>query len=169
MVVDGVLTYTWLEYEVANGNNTGDFDATRAGLSLGVYNQFNFNGMVIEPHARFSIASENQESYEDDAGNKISSREVTAGRISLTPRVYFLGLDRATVPWFSVGLDYDYSNVDDTVSGAPNIDDALSASIGFGLTHTGDFGSLSFDMDARGLGSEEYTSVGAEIRFSYSF
>ncbi|MEM9061999.1 MAG: autotransporter outer membrane beta-barrel domain-containing protein [Pseudomonadota bacterium] len=168
VTIDGLLTWSGLDYDVANGGTTGDFNANRFGISVGVYNQMPFLGATLEPHARIIYGFEDQESYVDSVGRTVGSNTVNAGRIILGPRLIAPTTNGFT-PWIRANAVYEFSDSGSLATGAPDFDDVFSAQVGLGFEWDTDLGELGGEINFGGLGSGEYNSVGGTFNYALSF
>ena len=168
VTVDGLVSYSGLDYDVANGGTTGDFDANRFGISLGIYNQLPFMGAILEPHARIAYGMEEQDSYTDSVGRTVGSNTVNTGRITLGPRLIAPTINGFT-PWISANGVYEFSDSGNLATGAPDFDDTFSGRVGLGFDWDSDLGQIGAEVEAGGLGSGLYHSVSGSIQYKLSF
>ena len=168
VTVDGLVSYSALDYDVANGRTTGDFDANRFGISFGIYNQLPFMGAILEPHARVAYGMENQDSYTDSVGRAVGSNTVNAGRITLGPRLIAPMVNGFT-PWISANGVYEFSDSGNLATGAPEFDDTFSGQVGLGFDWTSDLGKIGGELEVGGLGSGLYHSVSGTVQYRLQF
>ncbi len=175
-VLDGLLSYTWLDYDVSDGTNTGSFDAGRVSAALNLTGSYTLsNGVVFMPGASFLLSSEDQDSYVDSGSNAVSGDDITSGRVSVGTKVakdYILDSGLLLTPFVSARAEYDFSNADDPVpnSGAPDTGDGFGLRLGAGLdaelTENVDFG---LDADLGGIGNSDFTSFSAKASLGVRF
>lgn len=168
VTVDGLLTYSGLDYDVANGGTTGDFDANRFGISVGIYNRLPFMGAVLEPHARFMYGHEAQGGYTDSVGRAVGSNTVNAGRVVLGPRLIAPTINGFT-PWLLVNAVYEFSDSGQLVTGAPDFGDTLSGRVGLGFDWETELGEFGGELTFGGLGTDLYNSVNGTVSYSLTF
>lgn len=168
VTVDGIVSYSGLSYDVASGTTTGDFDANRLGISVGVYNQMPFMGATLEPHARVTYGMEEQDGYTDSTGTAVGSTTINAGRITFGPRLIAPTINGFT-PWISASGVYEFSDAGNLVTGAPDFDDTFSGTVGLGFDWASDLGRIGGEIEFGGLGSGVYTSVGGTVNYTLSF
>lgn len=168
LTLDALLTYSGLDYDVANGGTTGDFDATRLGISVGIYNQLPFMGVTLEPHARVVYGIEEQDGYTDSVGNAVGSNTVNAGRITLGPRLIGPSIN-GFAPWVSASGVYEFSDAGNLATGAPDFDDTFSGSVGLGFDWDTELGMLGGEVTFGGLGSGLYHSVSGRLQYGLAF
>ncbi len=168
VTVDGLLTYSGLSYDVANGATTGDFDANRFGISVGIYNQMPFMGAIIEPHARIVYGVEEQDSYTDSVGRAVGSNTVNAGRIVLGPRL-IAPMENGFTPWISANGVYEFSDTGNLATGAPDFDDTFSGRVGLGFDWASDLGKIGGELEFGGLGSGLYHSISGTVQYTLEF
>ncbi len=169
LIVDGLFAVSDLNYDVSNGAATGSFDATRYGLSMGVYKSTMIGDFMVEPKAKLIVAREKQDGYTDSTATAIAAKSVTNGRLTFGPKVYLKSQNPDILPWISVDAEYDWTTNVTVVTGAPALDDNLSLRARFGFVHQTDAGALNFDIDAGGLGTGQYSSVGASLVYRLEF
>ena len=168
LVFDGVLSFGNIEYDIASGGTTGSFDARRIGLGLGVYRQFDWNGMVIEPGANLIVVKENQDAYTDSASTAVAESSFTAGNVSVGPKLYLNG-NPSFQPWVSVNAEYTFTNSESAAADTPYHDDFFSARVGFGFTSQLGAGTLAASFDVGAIGEDSFTSYTGELEFSLPF
>ena len=168
VTVDGMITYSGLNYDVANGGTTGDFDASRFGISVGVYNQMPFMGAILEPHARVIYGIEEQDGYTDSVGRAVGSNSVNAGRVVLGPRL-IAPMANGFTPWISANGVYEFSDSGNLATGAPDFDDTFSGTVGAGFDWDSDLGRIGADIEYGGLGSGLYHSISGSVQYTLSF
>ena len=168
VTVDGLMTYSGLSYDVANATTTGDFDASRFGVSIGVYNQLPFMGAIIEPHARVVYGIEEQDSYTDSAGRSVGSNTVNAGRIVLGPRL-IAPMANGFTPWISTSGVYEFSDSGNLATGAPDFDETFSGTVGLGFDWASDLGRIGGELEFGGLGSGLYHSISGTVQYTLEF
>ncbi|EBA04920.1 hypothetical protein RB2150_12561 [Rhodobacteraceae bacterium HTCC2150] len=169
LMIDGMLAYSALDYSVVNGAVSGAFDANRISMSVGISNRMEIGGMTVEPNANLIYARETQAAYTDSGATAHAEKKVTAGRLSLGPTIYFDPKDNGLAPWISVNAEYDFSDNGSTSAGSSAFADNLSLRAGFGFSLPTENGNLSFAVNAGGLGSGNYTSVGATLTYRMAF
>ena len=168
VTVDGILTYSGLDYDVANGGTTGDFNANRFGISVGVYNQMPFMGAILEPHARVIYGVEEQDGYTDSVGRAVASQSVNAGRVVLGPRL-IAPMANGFTPWISASGVYEFSDSGNLATGAPDFDDTFSGTVGLGFDWSSDLGQIGGKLEFGGLGSGLYHSISGTVQYSLEF
>lgn len=163
------VAYTGSDYDVVNGGNTGSFNADRVTIGLKTYGSVEFSSFTLQPTASITYSSEKQDAYTDSGSNSIAANTIDSGRLSVGPKFIFnpwqLG-SGATTPWAAVNLDHDFSS--QTVAattGAPDVGDATSASLEFGINSQLENGStVTASGRIGGLGSGAYTSYGGSVK-----
>ncbi len=167
---DTLAAYTYSDYENRVGAVSGDFTAHRVTVGARLKGTWESEGGVFfEPGVRILYAEEWQGAYTDSAGVRQSTLTVTAGRVSVGPKVGYVhrSEDSATVKtWIAAYGEYDFSNQGNTpTSGLPDFDDILSGRVSAGVSaHSPGGVGLSLEGDIGGLGSGEYTSYGGTAR-----
>ena len=126
-------------------------------------------GLTVEPNARLIYAREKQGAYIDSGATAHAAQTITAERLSLGPTLYFNPSETGLAPWVSMNAEYDFSSTGALTAGSPSFDDQLSLRAGFGFTVPTPRGGVSFAVNAGGLGSDNYTSVGATLSYRMSF
>ncbi len=169
LIIDGLLAVSELDYAVSSGTTTGAFDARRYGLSMGVYKSTEIAGYVVEPKATLIFAHEKQDGYTDSTATAVAAKSVSNGRLSLGPKVYLKSENPDMMPWVAVDAEYGWTSNSTVVTGAPNFDDNLSLRAKFGFVHQADAGVLNFDINAGGLGTDVFNSVGASVAYRIEF
>ncbi|MEM6661148.1 MAG: autotransporter outer membrane beta-barrel domain-containing protein [Pseudomonadota bacterium] len=168
LTVDGIVSFSFLDYDVASGTTTGGFDATRFGISVGVYNDIDLGGVILQPHARLTYGHEEQDAYTDSIGTARPSVTVNAGRVRAGPKL-ILPTEGGFTPWFSADAVYEFSDSGTLATGAPDFDDTFSASLGLGFDLSTELGALSAETTLGGLGSGLYTSIGGRLTYALKF
>ena len=166
--IDGLLTYSGLDYDVANGGTTGSFNASRIGISVGIYNQMPFMGAIFEPHARVIYGLEEQDGYTDSVGRAVGSNTINAGRIILGPRL-IAPMENGFTPWIKANAVYEFSDSGSLATGSPDFDDTFSGQVGLGFDWDSDLGRIGAEVNFGGLGSGLYHSVGGTFSYTLVF
>lgn len=115
--VSGLVTYTWLSYDVRNGNTavTGSFDAERLSANLGLNGGYKVNNWVIGPQAGVLFMQEDQDRYNDSAGTRVNGDVIPLVR------------------WSAGGtLGYNFGNVTPYVKALGEYDSTHSAAVDLG-------------------------------------
>ncbi|MBL4756653.1 MAG: hypothetical protein JKY32_03120 [Rhizobiales bacterium] len=102
-----------------------------------------------------------------------ASRSISAGRISVGPRVMFpeRGTDNGSYQaWVSAKGEYDFSNQNVPVAtGLPDLGSVVSMRIAGGITSRMGDGTLNVRGDVFGIGSGEFTAVGGTVSYDRPF
>ncbi|MBL4785588.1 MAG: autotransporter outer membrane beta-barrel domain-containing protein [Cohaesibacteraceae bacterium] len=165
--------WTRSEYETVSGTTTGDFDANRVTVAAHLRGIFEQEKWFLEPSARIVYVREWQDSYTDSGSNLNASKIVSAGRLSLGPKIgliHYLQSGTELRPWISAKAEYDFANTILTNSNLQKMSDFASVRVatGFQATTTG---GLSMAMRAQlfGLASNQYLGYSGTARISLPF
>lgn len=165
--------WTRSEYETVSGTTTGEFDANRvtvAGHLRGIFEQEKW---FLEPSARIVYVREWQDSYTDSDSNLNASKIVSAGRLSLGPKIgliHYLQSGTELRPWISVKAEYDFANTILTNSNLETMADFASARVATGFQATTTSGlSLAMRAQLFGLASNQYLGYSGTARLSLPF
>ena len=165
---DGYLAYTRSDYDVRAGTTTGSFDANRFSLGINVYGSMPMDGFTIEPGIRFVYGSERQDAYTDSTGTAVVGRTVTAGRVSVGPKLIWDPIETGSgsfSPWLGGYYEYSFSNTNAVATtGLPNIGNSSSARFTAGVNTDLGAGVLTLSGEVGGLGSGDYTSYGGNVK-----
>lgn len=171
LTLDGLVAYTASEYDNRAGATAGAFDADRITAAGHLKGRIEWGVATIEPTLSVMWASEHQDAYTDSAAVAHPAQTVTAGRVSLGPRISFqpvsTGVGEVAV-WLAAMGEYDFSNRGGSAtSGLPDINDVFSGRVQVGVNAVSDNGiRLALQGDVSGLGSGEFTAYGATIKMT---
>lgn len=173
-----MVAYTASQYTSNSGATRGSFDADRITLTFKLSGQYAVtgpvsSGFVLEPTVDFIFASERQDGFTDSAAVVHPDQTVTAGRLSVGPRVLFPEWNSNGVqirPWVAAAAEYDFSN-QSQVSGSalPDVGSMTSLRLTAGTDGRVGPGQLSLRGDLFGLGSGEFTAYGASLAYQVAF
>lgn len=163
LVADAFLTHTWLTYDNLVGTVLGSIDAQRTMVSFNLTGRYAVtDNLVIEPNVRAFYAHERQDGYRLSDATLVPSNRIDAGQLSVGPtmRYRFTGTDDDQWSVFvSTHLEYDLSSENQTNTLLHDLDDVLSARVGFGLDAAFSSGwSISLAGDIGGIGADGYSS-----------
>lgn len=167
-------SYTSSDYQNRSGATTGSFSADRLTISANLSGRHTFeNDIILEPMVDFLWATERQDGYTDSAAVVHAANRISAGRISVGPRLISPNLltdGGALRLWSSAMADYDFSNQSPVpTSGLPDLSSLTSLRLSAGLDSQIGRGHLSLRGDAFGLGSGEFTAYGASLAYQLPF
>lgn len=176
IMVDGLLSYSWLDYDISNGTDTGSFDAGRVSGAFNVSGSATMdNGVMFTPKLGFTIASEKQDGFTDTGSNVYGDETITSGRVSAGTKIerdYVMENGLVIQPFVSAYAEYDFSNRDNepASTGQPDVGDGFGARLGAGIAaQLSDSVNLNLSGDVGGLGNGEYTSVSGTARIGVRF
>lgn len=172
------VAYTASQYSSSSGSTRGSFDADRITLAFKLSGQYVMaglvsSGFVLEPTVDFLFASERQDSFTDSSSVVHPDQTVTAGRLSVGPRLLFpeWNANGAQIrPWVAAAAEYDFSN-QSIVPGSelPDVESMTSLRLTAGTDGQIGPGQLSLRGDLFGLGSGEFTAYGASLAYQLPF
>lgn len=174
LIFDGLVPFIRSDFDNTSGTTSGSFDANRITVAANLTGSMEFEIYTLNPMIGFTYASEGQSAWIDSAANAHASQTVTAGRLSVGPKVTFhpyqLG-EAMMQPWLAAKWEYDFSNAgSDPTSGLPDLGDLSSARLSAGFVARLESGtSLSMQVDGSGLGSGAYTAFGGSAGLSVPY
>ena len=175
LIVDALVAYTHSGYDNASGSTIGSFNADRVTIAAHMAGSFKLHSLTVVPSVGFMHASERQDRYIDTAGIAHSARSISAGRLSVGPKVVLPTIQLAAGlirPWTSAKFEYDFSDNTSQASGSslPDFSNLSSARISSGIDSELSKGfTLNITGTISGLGSRQYISYGGELALSKSF
>lgn len=174
LTFDGLVAYTRSDYDNVVGVTKGNFDAERFTVAAHLTGSVDLGNFVINPLIGLMYASENQSSYTDSAAVIHTSQTVTSGRFTMGPKITFSAFDSGSAiiqPWVSVKWEYDFNNNDGASNSASQSSNGLnSARVSGGFSAKIENGSSLFmQIEASGLGSNEYTALGGTVGMKVPF
>ncbi|PWW01453.1 hypothetical protein DFR52_102115 [Hoeflea marina] len=155
----------------ALGLFTDDFDTSRFLLQAGLTGDFRVGSVTVNPFARVTYFSEDQESYVDSLGNSIGSQTFDLGRLEFGPKVTFdvKSEDEYDLSMFvQLSGIYDFNRLLDTPATNPTLassDESVRARVEAGgamaLAGAGTRirGSVFYD----GLGTDDFQAYGGSL------
>lgn len=170
---DALIAYTGSDYDNRSGATIGSFDADRVTIAAHLKGRHEMGDYTIMPILSFLWANEDQDAYTDSAAVTHASRSISAGRVSIGPRIMFPERDTDSgsyQTWVSAKGEYDFSNQNVLVTtGLPDLGSVASLRIAGGVTSRMGEGTLNVRGDVSGIGSGEFTAVGGTVSYARPF
>ncbi len=174
LLLDAMVAYTRLEYDVVAGTASGSFDADRWLGSIGVTGGFAMGPRVlVEPSVRIYLLRESQDGWTDSLGTAQAARDFTEGRVSVGAKATtWMPVSAGMLaPYVGLYGEYDFGSDNGMPSGVLGLglNDGWSmrATAGVSLsTHNGFV--LSLGGDVGGIGGDYLTQsvrAGAAVAF----
>ncbi|MEP0521389.1 MAG: autotransporter outer membrane beta-barrel domain-containing protein [Hyphomicrobiales bacterium] len=173
LVADISITHSWVSYDSSIAGVTADYDASRWSIGGNLTGSFEWNSFTIQPTAKAFISFEDQDAYVDSSSASFASRDVTIGRVSLGPKIFYphvFEAGRSAKFWALAKAEYDFSSEDSTTSSLLTSNDVFSARIGAGVdAEITDNASVGLSIEGHGLGGGEYIGIDVSGRARLQF
>lgn len=174
LTFDALIAYTSSKYDNTSGATTGSFDADRITVAAHLTGSMHYEHFILNPIIGLMYASERQSAWTDSALVVHAAQTITAGRLSVGPKITFNAYEIGTTtmqPWVAANWEYDFTNSPNIpASGLPDLDDLSSARLSGGFSARMENGAtLAMQVDSFGLGSGEYTAIGGSVGLSVPF
>ncbi|WP_417686529.1 autotransporter outer membrane beta-barrel domain-containing protein [Roseibium sp.] len=175
MRVNGLVSWTGIDYETASGAANGKIDGSRFLGSFALSGQHEVGPFRITPNASVMLAHERQGSYTDSASTFHNGMDILTGMTSIGGRVskaIALFDSRVTfTPYVGGHADWQFSDINSSAvtSSNPASLDGWSARVSGGFSLIGENGcAIQIGAELGGLGAQTQ-ELSANGRVSLSF